>query len=163
MVLTACTAERAPSSETAQLNSNEVKEETPGHEQTQFTTTIYSLDLINFKGAKINELPFYSNGEIKHLTEDTVKSFSEGHHPWLRHVETFIASQVTNLVPDDYKKGGGIKSEFIKIKNLSDDAAIATITLGSSFFYEITIEASENTGNLFFITNIVLHSTIDKK
>ncbi|MFD0716962.1 hypothetical protein [Paenibacillus sp. GCM10027626] len=167
MVLTACTAERAPSSETVQLNSNEVKEVkevTPGHAQTQFTTTIYSLDLSSYAGKNINEIPYYSAGKIEYLSDKTVESFNEGHHPWLAHAESFISSKALNLVPDECKEQqGGIKSEFIKIKELSDGFAMAIITIRKNFFYEITLESSEETGGLFFITKIVLHMTIDKE
>jgi len=165
-VLSACTAEKTETFQSAQVQRNEGIEEKIGLtsiEKIKFTTTIYSMDLSSYAGKNVNEIPFYSAGEIEYLTEDTVKSFNEGHHPWLGHAETFISIKAANLVPDEYKDNDEIKSQFIKIKNLSDTTAMATITLGSSTFYEITIEFSEDTGGIFYITKIVLNTTIDEK
>lgn len=165
-VLSACTTEKSETFQSAQVQGKEGNEEMLGHtsiEKIKFTTTIYSMDLSSYAGKNVNKIPFYSVGKIDYLTEDTVKSFNEGHHPWLGHAETFISIKAANLVPDEYKEEDGIKSENIKIKALSDVAAIATITLGSSKYYEITIESSENTGGIFYITNIVLNTTIDEQ
>jgi hypothetical protein len=164
-VISACTAERTETFQTSQVQGNEGSKEKPGHtqnEKNKFTTTIYSMDLSSYAGKNIDEIPFYSAGKIEYLTENTVKSFNEGHHPWLGHAETFISIKASNLVPDDYKEEDEIKSEFIKIKILSDTSVIATITIGSSSFYEITLESSEITGGIFYITNIVLNATIEK-
>ncbi|GGH16128.1 hypothetical protein [Paenibacillus segetis] len=129
----------------------------------EIVTTIYSLDLKEYEEARIDVIPFYSRGEIKHLTEETVNSFLEGHHPWLGHAETFVATQVSNLVPPEYKKDDDIKKEFIKLKNMSESGASAIIMLGDNYYYEVTLESSESTGGIFFITNIVLHITLEAK
>lgn len=102
-------------------------------EKTQIVTTIYSLDLKDYEDTPIDGIPYYSRGEIKHLNEETVNSFHEGHHPWLGHAESFVETQVSNLVPTEYKKDEDINKEFIKIRNLSENGAVATIIISDNF------------------------------
>jgi len=130
------------------------------NKKTQIVTTIYSLDLKEYEEARIDVIPFYSRGEMKHQTEETVNAFHEGHHSWLGHAETFVETQVSNLVPSAYKKDETIKKEFIKIENQSENKASATIML-RDYYYEVTLESSESTGGIFFITNIVLYTTLE--
>lgn len=132
-------------------------------EDTEIVTTLYTINLNDYKNRNVSEIPFYSLGKIEYITEKTVKSFQEGHHPWLGHAETFISIKASNLVPAAYKKDDEIKKEFIQIKKRTDNSAVATIKFDDNFFCEVTAESSEITGGIFFITNIDFHTHIKEQ
>ncbi|TCZ81099.1 hypothetical protein E0485_02130 [Paenibacillus albiflavus] len=130
---------------------------------TEFVSTLYSMNINDYNKESVSKIPFYSMGKIEYITEETVKSFQEGHHPWLGHAETLISIKASNLVPASYKKDDEIKKEFIQIKKLTSESALATIKFNDNFFYEVKAESSDITGGIFFITNIDFHTHIKEE
>lgn len=55
------------------------------------------MDLAKYSA--IPEIPFYADGEITAIGTDTLKALEGGHHPWLNHAETIVATKLNNLVP----------------------------------------------------------------
>ncbi|MGZ9583179.1 hypothetical protein [Paenibacillus marinisediminis] len=161
-----------PESEVNKATNESVKEEpleetkeskTSDQNITEIVTTLYTININDYKNDPVSGIPSYSLGKIEFITEEAVKSFYEGHHSWMGHAETFVSIKASNLVPDEYKKDDTILEDFIKVKLNSYNEAEAIIKFDDNFYYEVKMESSDITGGIFFITNINLHVKIYKK
>ncbi|BBI32817.1 hypothetical protein KCTCHS21_22160 [Cohnella abietis] len=128
----------------------------------EIVTQLYSINLKDYDNGDVSLIPQYHRGAIAHITQENIHSYHGGHHPWLGDSESYIATEASNLVPDEYKREDGIKIEYLKVFKKSDTLGIATIKFNDDFFYEVKVESSDLTGGIFIITQIDLHTFVKK-
>ncbi|WCF08248.1 hypothetical protein NDS46_29020 [Paenibacillus thiaminolyticus] len=133
-------------------------ESQPANPPRMTESVIYELDLAKYSA--IPEIPFYADGEMTVIGTDTLKALEGGHHPWLNHAETIVATKLNNLVPPEEKGADGLYDHLVeKVSQESPDRATYRIRLSERFYYDIHLDTftDQEDHAVMFITKITLH------
>lgn len=132
---------------------------------------IYSLpdDVFNLP---VEQIPYYSDGDIKFLPKSLFDSFSNGHQPWLGNPISVVQAQCKNLIGEGTIYEGlinslssGITNEYplidttgqfqlsngldIKLISDTDGVAVVQMTVPDLGNYKITLESPFHDGILY--------------